>query len=215
MRVKFQDVHKALVSKNYKIFTRINELNIVGIRRIVPNVKNKFDDLVTVFFTVPLGTPWNVTPVTELFYDKRIDKTWVFSQYPATTEPGKSYLLNPINKKGTAILTEGQYEAVYKIDKHNGKYEALCQRLGNVTVWRDSNKDTEYDFKVKEAGMFGINIHRANQWNILEWIDKNSAGCQVIQSPKHFNELMGWAKLHEHLYENVFTYTLISENDLQ
>jgi hypothetical protein len=37
-----------------------------------------------------------------------------------------------MNSKGCAILKEGQYKGVYEIDLHNGKYEAICQRLGPV-----------------------------------------------------------------------------------
>ena len=47
-----------------------------------------------------------------------------------TTLPGLYWLENPMNSKGCAILKEGQYKGVYEIDLHNGKYEAICQRLG-------------------------------------------------------------------------------------
>lgn len=203
-----------MLKKGYVIFNDYYKMNIVGIRRIVPGVVNEFDDLICTFFFVPSKIPWLGNPPVEVFQDKISEKFIVFSQFPATTEPGKPFMLKPINPKGTAILVEGQYHS-YKIDKHNGKYDALCQRLSTVEVWRDNNKDLNYDFKVKEKGMFGINIHRASKWAILRWIDSNSAGCQVIQSPKHFEDLfMSWAYVHRNMHGNSFTYTLINEKDL-
>jgi hypothetical protein len=67
------------------------------------------------------------------------------------------------NSKGIARLVPDQYRGVYSISLHSGKYQALCQRLGNVTVWRDKNRDLVYDEVVKDTGMFGINIHKAGQ----------------------------------------------------
>ena len=51
----------------------------------------------------------------------------------------------PMNSKGCAILVPDQYRGVYKIDTHAGKYTALCQRRGNVKVFRDADKDHEHD----------------------------------------------------------------------
>ena len=65
-------------------------------------------------------------------------------------------------KGGVARLVPGQYRKTYAVSIHAGKYEAVCQRLGNVTVWRDKNRDLVYDEVVKDTGMFGINIHRSN-----------------------------------------------------
>ncbi len=213
LKIEFKALREILKSKQYVIYNEHNKLNIVGIRRIVPGVVNKFDDLITIFFTVPEVTPWKVSDTTEIYKDMSSGKVWIYNQFPATTEPGKSYLIKPINPAGTAILCEGQYVDTYKIDKHNGKYKALCQRLKPVWVWRDNNKDEEYNFMTKQQGFFGINIHRASAWSILPWVDKNSAGCQVVQSPKHFDSLMSWSDLHEAKYGNVFTYTLINEKD--
>ena len=215
MKISFKGLMDVMKGKNYTIYTENYQLNIVGIRRIVPTDMNMFDDLITVFFTVPSIVPWRQTDVTELFEDKISKRIWVFNQFPATTEPGKPFLLNPVNPAGTAILCEGQYIDVYKRDLHNNKYLALCQRLGEVEVWRDDDKDTEYDFKKKQKGFFGINIHRASQWKLLRWIDKNSAGCQVIQNNKHFDLMMNWTKIHEDKFGNKFSYTLINEKDFQ
>lgn len=70
-------------------------------------------------------------------------------------------------KKGIATLKPGAW-FVHRFDKHKGKYLALCQRLGPVTVTRDG--DPPYD----DTGMFGINIHRGG------YSTTSSEGCQTI-----------------------------------
>ncbi|MEO6694833.1 MAG: hypothetical protein ABIY50_03300 [Ignavibacteria bacterium] len=171
-------------------------LNIVGIRA-KGNKPDKFDDLLTVF---------------HCFMDK-----WYVSHYPITTDPSDYYLKHPINKHGTAILKEGQYKEVYKIDKHRGKYYALCQRLGNVTVYRDSNKDgkLKLDPESIETGAFTINIHKGPRNGT--WETKNtiySAGCQVFADDRHFAEFMIKVNNGSASFGNKFTYTLIREEDL-
>lgn len=69
--------------------------------------------------------------------------------------------------KGIATLKPGAW-FVHKFDKHKGKYLALCQRLGPVTVIRDG--DPPYD----DTGEFGINIHRGG------YKTTSSEGCQTI-----------------------------------
>jgi hypothetical protein len=98
------------------------------------------------------------------------------------------------------------------IDKHGGRYEALCQRSGKVKVWRDNNRDSLHDMDPTvetQEGYFGINIHRSSK-NGSDLVGRYSAGCTVIQDPKDFEEFMflcrqqklvrGWEK---------YTYTLI------
>lgn len=193
MKISYKWLFATLESLNYKIFLRSNELNIVGIRRL--RKANLFDDIICVAYFDESG------------------KLNCYS-FPATTEPGLTYLRNPLNKKGTAILAENQYVDTYSIDLHNGKYPALCQRLKPVAVFRDNNKDDKFDLINKESGMFGINIHRASAFVKLPFVDKNSAGCQVIQDPAQFSFLMKLSEKHKHLYGNKFTYTLINEIDL-
>ena len=69
--------------------------------------------------------------------------------------------------KGMASLNPGAW-FVHQFDKHNGKYLALCQRLGHVSVTRDG--DPPYEDK----GSFGINIHRGS------YNGTSSLGCQTI-----------------------------------
>ena len=179
----------------YKNDTKPYNLNIVGIRATNPAI-NRFNDLMCVFW--------------------KYEGQWNIYKMQCTTLPGLHWLENPMNPKGCAILKEDQYKSTYSIDKHNGKYLALCQRLAEVTVYRDDDKDREYDMiaSTEQTGMFGINIHRASAYKELERVNKNSAGCQVIQDPNEFQIHMDIVKKAGEMWGNSFTYTLINENDL-
>jgi hypothetical protein len=150
------------------------------------------------------------------------DGEWVVRWWQATTDPGLYYRQNPMNVGGTAILQCGQYRGVYKIDKHAGKYEALCQRNGVVTVWRDRNKDDVLDWDTTKpwTGHFGINLHassstpygdnrdRREGGNVGKW----SAGCQVHATTRGFREMMELARkqVSERGWDS-FTYTLMDQ----
>jgi hypothetical protein len=132
-----------------------------------------------------------------------------------TTLAGLSALEKPINPKGCAILKPGRYSGVYKLDMHRKSYLALCQRNGEVTVFRDDDRDREYDMVEgsEQTGMFGINIHRAHSKKELEKIGPHSAGCQVIQDPVEFDLFVCLCKKAKEIWGNSFTYTLIKESD--
>ena len=156
---------------------------IIGIRSNA-NLPNKFDDLI--------GLIENNTI------------TW----FTGTTNPGTHWLKNLLNPKGAALLKPNQYPNTWKLDLHQGKYLALCQRK-NVVVYRDGDKDDiAEETKVTETGFFGINIHRANDKLVSKLIDKWSAGCQVLNNPDDFKELLHQAKLSG---KKQFTYTLLNE----
>ena len=179
----------------HTFFTKGNyNVNIIGVRN--PNlVANSFDDTMLCAF--------------------KVAGQWVLKEWEITTDAGKYWLKNPMNSKGCALLVPHQYRSTYKIDLHSGKYTALCQRLKNVEVYRDDNKDQILDFNVtKEWGMFGINIHRSNPWSESHNVDKWSAGCQVFKKVADFDEFMDICKRANDNWGNSFTYTLIKEEDL-
>ncbi len=176
-------------SKNYAINEKPYQLNIVGVRN-AQSQPNKFDDSIFVFY-------------------KDDKNNWVNKEYPATTDTGMFYLLNPISNLGAAMLKEGQYLNAYKQGLHKGQYLALVQDKP-VTTYRDYDRDAIFDVFTKETtGMYGINIHKAgaNSQDVNNW----SAGCQVFQKSADFDEFMDMTTKHRNLYSNSFTYTLIDE----
>jgi hypothetical protein len=194
-----QQIKDAVISKGYRWFESGNyNLNIVGVRNseTYGKVTNKFDDCLTVSYNV--------------------DGEEKFHCFTATTDPGSHWERNLLNKDGVAILVPGQYRGSHKIRKHQGKYEALCQKK-EVKVYRDNNKDGVYDMLEENIheGIYGINIHKAgSRVNGSTQIDKWSAGCQVFSKESDFNQLMDLAYKAKDLYGNSFTYTLIESKDL-
>lgn len=174
----------------FRLFSKPNELNIVGERkdRITPN---SFDDKLYVFW-------------------KEDNGKWDGRQYEITTDPGTYWLQNPMNVNGTAILKAGQYINSHKIGYHKGEYLALVQ-ANPLTVFRDYDRNAILDFNngKEQTGLFGINIHKAS--NVTSKIDKWSAGCQVFKNAEDFNDFMRLAEKHKSRNGNNFTYTLIDE----
>jgi hypothetical protein len=111
-----------------------------------------------------------------------------------------------------ARLVPNQYRGVYAVSMHQGKYQALCQRLGDVTVWRDKNRDMDFDEIIRDTGMFGINIHKAG--TVSSFVENWSEGCQVFKRVKDFNEFMVIVNKAKDIHGNHFTYTLIESNDI-
>ena len=141
-----EQIESAVKSKGYKWFEDHKDkgfdVNIVGIRNSDTGrkVTNKFDDHITVSY--------------------KINGEWQFHCYDATTDPGKHWVENIMNKHGVAILKPGQYRGSHKIRKQQGRYDALGQQKP-VKVYRDKNKDGNYDLIEENVteGLYGINIH--------------------------------------------------------
>lgn len=195
---------KLMRSKDYIVYEKPYQLNIIGVRNYNTN-PNKFDDSLYVIY-------------------KDSDNNWLGKKYTITTDPSTKYLLSGgigkfEGKKSTAILPQGQYVDSFKIGSHRGQYEALVQSK-SICVYRDYNRDSILDFNVedKNCGMFGINIHRAKPSGAddglgnTKTIGDYSAGCQVFQNYMCFLEFMAMARKQEELYGNKFTYTLIDKS---
>ena len=86
-------------AKGYKVFRRgAYNLNIIGVR--TPSREaNKFDDILHCVFKDEFGC-------------------WIDLCFQITTDAGTYWLENPMKVTGTAILCEGQYRGVYKLDLH-------------------------------------------------------------------------------------------------
>jgi len=190
-------LQKILEEKNYVFFDgyRSHNVNIIGIRNVDGRV-NKFDDILLACY-------------------RDTHKRWLVDSYQITTDPGLYWLKKPMNVNGTAILCAGQYRGAYQIDKHRGKYDALCQRGAPLSVWRDGNRDSTHDMNddTIDTGYFGINIHKAGR-NSAQ-VDKWSAGCQVFKNDGDFKEFMTTVRAGEKQFGNSFTYTLLESTDLK
>lgn len=191
---EIQSIYKMMRNKDYAFFEKSDKdynLNIIGIRSSDSKVDVFNDSLYVIWLQ---------------------QNRWIYKKYQVTTDPGLYYLKNPINKAGTAILRAGQYRSAYMLGRHQKKYEALVQAKP-VTVIRDYNLDTTLDFKrgQEQIGLFGINIHRANQNWTSTAVNKWSAGCQVFANPNEYREFIKLCKLALDVWGNSFTYTLLEE----
>jgi hypothetical protein len=191
-----EQIEKAVKDKGYKWFednsNKGYDVNIVGVRNNAPSIADKvtnvFDDFITISYKDSLGN-------------------WQFFCWNATTDAGKKGVEKFGNPKGVARLVAGQYRGAWAIDKHRGKYDALCQRLGNVTVWRDANRDLKFDEIKTDTGIFGINIHKAGTDST--WVENWSEGCQVFKRVKDFETFMFICKKAAKIHGNKFSYTLL------
>ena len=197
-----QQIEETVKAKGYAWFddtaNKTYDVNIVGVRNNAPSVAKKvtnvFDDFITISYKDEKGE-------------------WQFYCWNATTDPGKKGVQQFSNKKGVARLVPNQYRGVWKIDKHQGKYDALCQRNGNVTVYRDANKDLVFEENVTDTGLFGINIHKAGTDST--WVENWSEGCQVFKRVKDFDSFMSICKKAAKIHGNKFSYSLLESTDIK
>ena len=116
--------------------------------------------------------------------------------WQATTEPGRSFTIHPMNALGAARIAFGQYKS-WRVGIHNAskpsRHEALVQ-VGNIRVHRDLNKDFKRTGdSVFEGSNFGVNQHRG--FNSPEDnIGAASAGCLVGRLNDEHRDFMALVK---------------------
>ena len=197
-----EQIETSVKSKGYVWFgdekNKGYDVNIVGVRNNSPSIADKvtnvFDDFITLTFKDEMGK-------------------LQFYCWSATTDPGKKGVMEFHNNKGVGRLVSGQYRSVWMIDLHQGKYEALCQRNGNVNVYRDANRNLTFEELIVDIGMFGINIHKAGQDST--WVENWSEGCQVFKRVKDFDVFMSICKKAAKIHGNKFSYTLLESTDIK
>lgn len=197
-----EQIESTVKSKGYVWFSddknKGYDVNIVGVRNNNPSIADKvtnvFDDFITLSFKDETGN-------------------WQYYCWSATTDPGKKGVMEFHNNKGVARLIPGQYRSVWMIDLHQGKYQALCQRNGNVSVYRDANRNLTFEELITDIGMFGINIHKAGQDST--WVENWSEGCQVFKRVKDFDVFMSICKKASKIHGNKFSYTLLESTDIK
>lgn len=192
--IGLSDVVRIMSEKGYTVWDSAYP-NIVGIRNSSREAKD-FDDICWVWW--------------------RENGKQVVHNYTITTNPGLHYLQHPIaGTSGTAILVPGQYRNCWILAMHRGKQFALCQRNGEVKVYRDDNKDTVLDYRPETIteGYFGIDLHNAGL-NNPETVGPWSAGCQVWRYHEAHEELMqDFKRLGEDYNFSRFTYSLLNQED--
>lgn len=191
------EIQAAMIAKGYVYFDSNSnyDVNIISVRNNAPGnkVTNIFDDIITISY--------------------KLNGVWQYHEWECTTDPGTKAVKEYHNKNGVARLVPGQYRSSHEIRKHQGKYDALCQK-GLLKVYRDNNKNMIFDEnKIEEGSNFGINIHHAGvDSNVVEnW----SEGCTVFKRIKDFNEFLAICKKAKNIHGNSFTYTLIESNDIK
>jgi len=122
-------------------------------------------------------------------------KPVILGKWEGTTEPGKFYTDNPLNRLGAARIAFGQYKA-WAVGTHGagaGAHEALVQ-CGEIRVHRDLNKDFQRDNDAIDTGSsFAVNQH----WGYdlpLEDVGKASAGCLVGRTKEGHKKFMAIVK---------------------
>lgn len=187
-------IEAVVKAKGYKWFDDKDlHLNIVGVRNSDTGtaVTNAFDDKIT------------------LSYKK--GGNWIYKEWMNTTDPGTKGVKEYHNAAGVARLVPGQYIDSHFLGLHQGKYEALKQQKP-VKVYRDANRDMNYDEDKIQEGIFGINIHKAGADST--YVENWSEGCQVFKRAADFEEFMAIARESSKAGFKSFTYTLIESKDI-
>jgi hypothetical protein len=114
--------------------------------------------------------------------------------YRGTTEAGKYYTQNPLNKDGAAhVKIDFMHSDIWMLGKHNNQQNCLIQIGGAITITRDLNRDgTRAGDSGDMAGYYGINLHSA--MDNVGSIGKFSAGCTVIPRVKEKDTLVNHFK---------------------
>lgn len=203
--ITLEGIKKVFKKKKYKYFTGKNyDLNVIGFRSRCSE-SDKFDDFLIITYKDFGG-------------DEHIEI------FPATTDSGKHWLLNPMNVRGTAITVPNQYPKSHKLGIHgrswsSGGYKAL-EQVNKMFYVRDNNKDSKLDFSLMDnpenifADNLKTNIHRASKWKTVLDVHRYSAGCTVVQDPNHFDRVIQLVEAQERAgYGDHITFTLITEDE--
>ena len=238
MKITIESLKKTIASKKYKWF---DDINIIGIRTTL-QVPDAFNDFLCVIWKQksipnslnfsqkqqwlkdnlflgkngkPLVIDGDFGANSEFAFNtyKSVEGKERLNIYTITTDPGTYWLQNPLSKLGTAVLKPGQYENCWKLGFHKTPSHKALVQIGNVTVYRDNDKDvTAETSSTEETGLFGINIHGSGKKSIL--IGKWSAGCQVFNEWSKKEEFISICEEFKTERGNKFSYTLLNEIDL-
>lgn len=115
----------------------------------------------------------------------------IVGAWEATTEPGRHWTENPMDRAGAARIAFGQMKAWSVGEHHAGRpaaHEALVQ-VAEVTVFRDLNRDYEREGDKRFTGLFCINQHWGYDRPRAD-LGRSSAGCLVGRSKDGHRDFM-------------------------
>jgi peptidoglycan hydrolase-like protein with peptidoglycan-binding domain len=195
---------KYMQLKKYEIFQGIREYNIVYVEgmdadgSLNDDRPNYFNDRRMVLQIVD-GVPV------------------IVGNWEATTEPGYRYTENPMNPEGAARIKFGQYKA-WQVGIHGttDRHEALIQTGGEITVYRDLNKDYQRVGDKEDTGYFAVNQHWGYDFPYND-VYYASAGCLVGRMRQGHREFMSLIKKDRRFQLNdryIFYTTVIYGQDL-
>jgi hypothetical protein len=127
---------RAVAAHGWKTFTAPLDLNFI-VQRSAERRAGQLDDVAHLIYV--------------------LDETWYDVSFACTVDPGRTFLVSPINPKGAAILVVGQYRGMWTPGLHKGR-RALVQ-VGPSTDARDADRDEVLEPGAQETGLFGINFH--------------------------------------------------------
>lgn len=201
-----QKIEAAVKRKGYQWYE--DGLNVVGIRNSSTGkrVTDLYDDVMMIAY--------------------KENGNWQYHEFTITTDPGLKPTLSPKNPRGVGRLKPGQYISSHFINLHRGQYYAGFQSWfdnATVTVFRDNNRDQTYNESDQQTGVFGINLHRAQQVpreKTRDSVSLNSEGCNVFRYFDQFNFFMSILYKFNNMYSGDkgrpwrLNYTLIESSDI-
>lgn len=152
-------------------------VNIIGIEGILPDGTKNND----------APDRWNDS-IGILKYDSTSGTGRFLCLFLGTTEPGRYYTVNPMNRGGCARLDLGYHEKLWSFGLHRG-YRALTQ-TGPARLVRDANRNFLRDDEVSVEWGRGINLHTTSKNFFGNLVDRWSAGCVVIRIHSEFQEFL-------------------------
>jgi hypothetical protein len=189
------------------------EFNIFGIRSEGDPILDVFDDYIGVAYLDP------------------ISKQWQWRCYRGTTDPGKTFILSERTDggQGANFMALGFQKNIWQIGAHRGPKRpdgsqfivdpALIALGAAQKVWKDKNRNGKRDLDEKEVmGWQSLNCHPAGAHytgKSTELVGAYSAGCQVIQARKNWDEFIGIVLRTETIRKNrkaKISYMLFAKN---
>lgn len=224
--------------KNYTLYEDVYKMNIIAVRTQCQKDEDKYTDLFVdklyllfkkeddnwelkqyMISTVP-GLKFTITE--EWLIEKNLKDIPLWRNMIGK----KIYMKEYINllsthrniKNGLKILVPAQYIDIYYLSQYKGEKAFLTTDNSKQLIWRDNDISNVDIFKpnnlmtpeIISKDMLNLHLGYPNGINVGNW----SEGSQVFSDSKSLNEFFSYCEKHIEKYGNIFTYTLVTKNDL-